>query len=204
MLLNRSLTRRAAAVAGLTTAVALALAPAAQARTLDHQDRIHDVRVTTTETDHPTLTPAPRHRDGDIASVRISNGDVVGIRLDYDELKRTTGYRIDLIKVVTNDLVVRTIQILSGPGFYTGTVEVTRANGDEVSCRITRSVDYGANVLAVHVPRPCLGQPRSVRVGVITASLTSSFRLLFIDDALRDHTASLQFTPKLSDRVWLH
>jgi hypothetical protein len=204
MLLHRSLTRRATAVAGLVTAAAVVVAPAAQARTLVHQDRLHDVRVTSTETHHPSLTPAPRHRDGDIASVRITNGGVVGIRLAYDELKRTTGYRIDLITVVTNDSVVRRIEILSGPGFYTGTVDVTRANGDRVSCRVTHSVDYGANVLAVHVPRPCLGQPRSVRVGVITASLTSSFRLLFVDDALRDHTASLLFTPKLSDRVWLH
>ena len=203
MLVHRSIARLAAAAAGATV-VALSLAPAAQARTVDHDDHTRDVRSVALDDEDSTLTPAPRHRDGDIATVRISNGTVVGIRATYVDLRRTSGYRVDILKIVTNERVVRNVYITSGPGYYNGTVEVTRANGEQVACRVTHSVDYGTNVMAIHVPRPCLSAPRSVRVGLITASLTHDYRLLFLDDALRDHTASLNGTPLLSDRVWLH
>jgi hypothetical protein len=200
----RLLVVRGNAVVALAAGVALAPTPA-QARTEFHADRTTDVRVARVAVDggeNPTLTPAPRHRDGDIAKVRMFNGNVVGIRVTFDELKRTDGFRLDLLRLVTNERVVRQVVVVEGPGLGDGEVEVTRANGDEVGCGVRRSTDYESNVVVIHVPRWCLSDPRSVKVGYIAASFTASFRLLFLDDALRDHTASIQGLPKVSEPIW--
>lgn len=202
--LRPALVRTATVVA---LAAGLGLAPtAAQARTEFHTDRTTDVRVARladlSEDEVPVLEPAPRHRDGDIARVRMFNGNRVGIRVSFDELKRTDGFRVDLLRLVTNERVVREVSVLAGPGFGDGEVTVTRANGDDVGCGVRHSTDYEANVVVIHVPRWCLSDPRSVRVGYIAASLTSTLRLLFLDDAQRDHTASVDGRPLMSEPIW--
>jgi hypothetical protein len=200
---SRPITLRTLAVAGCATVLTLAGAPGAQARPLVHTDRTTDVRRADHTPEEPTLVPAPRHHDGDISKVRFANGSVVALRATFDDLKQTNGYRYDLLKVVTNERVVRTVAVITKGD--TEQVYVERANGEDVPCRgLKHTTDYDADVAVIHVPRSCLGDPRWVKMGYIAATVTSDARLLFIDDALRDHTASFEGTPVLSDKIWLH
>jgi hypothetical protein len=192
---------RALTVAVCAAGLAVAGAPAAQARTLFHADPTGDVRSARLDVDVPTLEPAPRHHDGDIAKVRLSNGPVIGLRARFDDLKRPTGRRFDILRVVTNEHVVRTITVVSGSGGTHVTVE--RADYSDVACHgVAHSADLDANVVVIHVPRHCLSDPRWVRIGYIAATVTRDDQLLFIDDALRDHTASFEGVPVMSGRIW--
>jgi hypothetical protein len=195
---------RALAAAGLATGLALSAAPAAEARTAYHADRTHDVRRASALVVHPDVRPAPRRRDGDVRSIRLANGSYVGVRVRFADLVHTRGYRYDLLRVVTNEHRVRNISVVYGPGFGSGYVRVTRANRHSIRCRVTHSVDYRHNVVAIHVSRRCLSKPRWVRIGYAAQTVTPDLKQLFTDDALRVGTHTTAGPSTMSRRIWRH
>lgn len=186
-------------------AAALALgAPTAEAKTLRHSDRVHD--LVKFDENAGSQTADPGHVNGDVVSFKMWHSDTrVGIRVKFSELKRTGMLRGDLLHIVTNEGVKRDAQVIAGtadmaPHAWRGDAELDRPNGDRVRCAVSHSIDYAANVVQIGVPRSCLSAPRWVRLGYGAFSTGPDFSTGWGDDALLNGTVKDNLT--LSSRLY--
>jgi hypothetical protein len=197
---SRSRTPTRSATAGTAWILALAFsltsAPAAFAESSSRQDQRHD--VVTFDDDggviHVRHTPDPDVRETKLAHLT----DRVTIRLTFADLRRDKHNRRTYGRIITPD---QTFGFRSVVNAAHGTATVAlRRNGKVVACpHLKQTVRYVADTLTLRVPRPCLGGPRWVQVGVITG-LGRPHTYGWWDDGLRDGT-NLAFTPKISGRL---
>jgi hypothetical protein len=186
----------AATVAGL--ALLVATTASADARPVYHDDQTHDVLKYDDSAQEPV--GAPDQVNGDIVRTHLWHAHRVGAQVRFADLQKTGDFRADVLRIHTNENVNRTVMISAGPGNWRGSVDLTKANGDTVPCRVAHSIDYTANVVTVRVPRSCLSRPRWVSMGF--GSLTSDgddTGTMYLDDALAPGVAD-ELT--LSRHIW--
>jgi hypothetical protein len=184
--------------AGLTVA---SVAPAS-AESLTIRDKRGDVLLVPADAmSLDDARPAPGMAHTDILRTVIRHGDKrVAVRIKLAELRKTRGFRLQGIRVVTNESVRRNIAVGAWPGMARGEADMSRPNGRTVNCDgLNHRIDYSRNVVTVSVPRSCLSNPRWVRVGIGTAWIKDSGDA-YVDEALRAGTVS-GYGPKLSPRV---
>lgn len=159
------------------------------------RDATGDVLVYNTETDEESSSSTA---NGDIkkAVIRHTSRAVVA-KVKFRALKRKGDYRVDFIRLVTNDRVKRNVTLVAGQGFWSGQAVMEKPNGKPVDCNVKHRINYGKNLVKVKVPRSCLSKPRWVRVGV--GAFWGEGSLIYGDDALRNGRIGNRF--KLSGRV---
>lgn len=176
------------AVAALTAAL-LILAPGlANADTRTHADAAGDVQylVNTDPENIPPPVAVPARTVGDITVVRLVHGTTtVRVVARYRSLPRAGQFHGHVFRFVTGRLV-RKAQIAAGPEAprgWTGLAEMFTAAGNPVACRMNHLLDYPNRRLVLNVPRTCLRNPVSVRVGVGTVVLAGD--RTYFDDGYR-------------------
>jgi hypothetical protein len=189
MSLPRHRLLRAAVPAALVAALALA-APSADAKTLRHSDKVQDVMKYDENAD--TQAADPGHANGDVVRTKMwHSAHRIGIRVQFSELKRSGSMRADILRIVTNEGVKRYAYVTAGPKGTTrhawrGDAELDRASGRRVSCSVSHSIDYDANVVQIGVPRSCLSSPRWVRLGYGAMSVSLDGNTSWADDSQLD------------------
>ena len=170
----------------LTLAVALsaALVPvAAHAGTYSAPDASGDVVMYDFSGDSETPVKVPDRTDGDIVNSRVVHGpNRLTMEVRYRDLVASGGTIVHDFRIGTNNHRVREIGIVAGPGKWQGRHVVVNKRGKRVRCHgVHWSLQYGANLVRVSVPRRCLGNPKWVHVGIGTLEETGSS--LYLDDA---------------------
>lgn len=169
---------RSALVAAAAMLVPL-VPTAAHADSYTHTDAVGDVVSFEGTTD----TPAPAQVNGDIAwtKVRHKSRKIV-LTTRYRDLDGS-GYSVHYFAIRTSKMT-REVTLVTFPGHTGGKVMMSKPNGKNVRCHLTRLIDYTANTATVSVPRSCLGRPRWVKVGAAFAtSPSTAFGSGFADDA---------------------
>lgn len=161
-------------------------------------------------------TPAPEHRNGDIAMLWAHHGPRrVSVSLQMADFTPSPLVFAGDNGSVTTDRVVVLIRTRSGRQYVviggndgaSRGWQFGRVNGAHPQrCRgLRHSFDPG-NSVSVSVPRRCLGRPRVVRVGAGTAvdenstDPTTATDVTYLDDALRTGLApeGLVLSPRLA------
>lgn len=177
----------------------VATASPAHAAVHRHSDAIGDVRQalctkafddsTCTESASPALEP-------DIVSVAIRNerSNVV-VRIKQRDISRA-GFRAHSLRILTNEGISRYVDTMAYPGSARLEKELTRPNGNEVSCsRLSTFMDLTANLVTITVPRSCLSYPGWVRVGIGAYTFSGDGKTIKADDAF--------LTNRIADRLVL-
>lgn len=172
------------------TAVLLVQVPGlASADVRKHTDPATDVQyyVNTDPSDVPPPKPVPDREHGDITVVRVAN-DASNVRVVvyFRALRRTGQFHGHVFRFVAGT-VERRAQITAGPDErhgWTGDAQLSTTSGRTITCRaMTHTIDYAHRQLTLKVPRHCLNNPASVRVGVGTVMLAG--KRTYFDDGFR-------------------
>lgn len=173
---------RSVALVAVVTTVAL-LPSGAQANTSGHSDATGDVQSVTVADNHvveSTATPEPTMTDGDITSVRATNGDrAVKVVVRFAALDRTGDF-LEHAVAITSSAKSRLVVIDARPGRWAGKATVWSPSIKKVACTVRHKIDYDLDKLTVTVPQSCLGHPKAIRVGARTFVTEGS--KLFYDD----------------------
>ena len=170
-----------ALAAVLLTLLSLGQAGPAGAQSILEHDAHGDVRSFTGAAE--TTTPEPTVADGDILMVRLTHGRYrVGVRIKLVDLQKTGDYRGHVVQVVTNEGVHRDVVLSAGPQLWRGVAEMDRPSGRKVRCAVRHSIDYTNHVVTIGFPRSCVSNPRWVRLGA--ASFTVTGQRGHVDDSL--------------------
>lgn len=160
------------------------------------RDATGDVLVFNAETgeESPSSTA-----NGDIkkAVIRHTSRAVVA-KVKFRALQRIGEFRVDHLRIVTNEKVKRDVAVVAGPNFWGGHAMMVKPNGNDVSCKIKHQIQYAKNLVHIKIPRSCLSDPRWVRVGVETWWVENE-QQVYVDDARRNGTVGKN--PKLSSRI---
>jgi len=166
----------------LVVAIGAALVPvAAHAGSYSAPDASGDVMKYDFSSDTPTKVPD--RTDGDIVNSRVVHGpNRITMEVRYRDLNASGSAIVHDFRIGTNKHRIREIGIVAGPGRWQGHRIVLNRHGKRVHCKgVHWSLQYGANLVRVSVPRRCLGNPKWVHVGIGTfEQANDSF---FIDDA---------------------
>ncbi len=168
-----------------TAAVAALSAAPASAQTKTLHDAAHDVLSQPADSSGVPRDPAPRRREGDALSLRVTHGPHrLRLVLHFARLTKTEGPAAQVLAVRTNtgkraELVLFTTKA-------SGSVQRSwQVNGHERSCPGLRSrVEYRKAIVRAAIPRRCLGNPSWVRAGGGNGTLARG--RLFADDVTLD------------------
>jgi hypothetical protein len=189
-------TRLVATVAATAAAATVGLAGPAQAQTWDREDAVGDTWRYTYTGSEETGAPAPEASHNDIAAVSARHARRVSVTATGVDFTRETEVLIYQIRDGR-----RQVWVLQRVGSDRGQSLVAFRGRRE--CRSARgSVDRAADVATVSVPRRCLGQPDTVRVGVGVVSYEEVNRRrldILLDDGLLDGEPQDELT--LSPRI---
>lgn len=172
--------RRLLAVLALALAVVFSSAGLASAQNWSLADPKGDV-VTITD-DVSSAVPAPNRRAGDVWRTSVSHtATTVVIRVTMQAIPTRDWSAFAEIRTprTSFDLVQFKFDSFRGLSFTK-----TNGSGDEIRCRGKSSRIIGT-ALVFTVPRSCLGNPGSVRVGVGVAVYDEDLEIIHADDALR-------------------
>ncbi len=177
-------------ISGTATAVMVAglvaIGAPAHADTITTRDARHDVqRQPPSENAEPTL--APSRREGDVISFRVAHrADRVLLRIRYDRLSRPR-HRQQVVHVVsmrTWRTGLSTASLIATKDEPQGTLLWEGRRPHRTCDGLRTRIDYRADRVIFSVPRECLGNPRWVRAGGGTGTL--SRHALWYDDAQLD------------------
>jgi hypothetical protein len=172
--------RRLFAVLALAVAVLLSSAGVVSAQNWTLADPKGDV-VTITD-DVASAVPAPNRRAGDVWRTSVSHTSTsVVIRVTMQAIPTRDWSAFAEIRTprTSFDLVQFKFDGFRGLSF-----SKTNGSGDEIRCRGKSSRIIGT-AIQFAVPRSCLGNPASVRVGVGVAVYDEDLEIIHADDALR-------------------
>lgn len=202
-----SFARRLAALAG-AAALSAGLAAPAHAEQWARTDARGDVTSSTNcdaEGSSCTDTIDAAAKQPDVLRVVTTHTtDRVKVYARYAEMT-SGGLRVHQFRVYTNEGVRRRLTVVLDDGRVVYN-QLDRDSGSKVACAgLRRSIDYGANTVALSIPRSCLSNPRWVRVGfgsMIIRDVNDATRGYKSDDALRSglsaSTSDLVLGPRLS------
>lgn len=193
--------RRAVTTVAVAAGLTLAAAGPATAQQLTVKDARGDVRVSDMMEEADSAgTPAPEVTNGDVLRTvfRHNRGRVV-VRVKFADLQRRGMASVHIVRVVTNEKMIREVTVGAAPGLWRGQAEMTRPNGNTVACDVRHSINYGTNVLFMSFPRSCVSNPRWVRLGLGSAWITADMKQMYLDDAQISHAMKphIRLTPRL-------
>ena len=175
---------RTLATATMATGLALTTALPAQAKEAVVEDGAHDVLRFTSADNFSTGTPAPEMSNGDILKSRFRHGSHrVLVRVQFADLARQGQIRGDFLEIRTNTGMRASISIVAGRGDWAGQVDAVRGNGHQLRCHVSHAIDYTFDFVRIGVPRSCLGNPRTVRLGVGSVTVQPNLDSIYADDA---------------------
>ena len=140
---------------------------AAQGAVLDIVDARGDVWR---EAADGSLVKAEGEQRADILRTRIQHTDrALVVRTKLGRLARE-GRQVGMaMRIRTNDGTVRFVQLEAGRRIgWRGLTTLTTRRGAALQCRTSHTIDYGNDVMAVRIPRSCLGNPRWVQATLVT------------------------------------
>jgi hypothetical protein len=156
-------------VAGLATAATIAAAAPASAARLFTPDGTGDNYATR---DGVIFTEAGSRTNTDvIASAVRHTRDRINASVGYDDLVRSTDVVVTPVRVHASNGKTYLLKVKAGPGDRDGTASLLRYTGHgaqtaRVACSDVRHViSYADNLVAVNVPRSCLGYPSWIEYG---------------------------------------
>jgi hypothetical protein len=170
----------------LAVAVSAALVPvAAQAGSYSSPDASGDVVKFDFSAGEETPSKAPDVTDGDIVNSRVVHGPRrLTIEVQYRDLNASGGQIAHGFLIGTNKHRKREIVLTAVPGHWQGHKIMLSGHGKRVRCKgVHWSLQYGANLVRLSVPRRCLGNPKWVHVGIGTIEQPASGEAFFLDDA---------------------
>jgi hypothetical protein len=143
--------------------------------------------------------PVPSRVEGDIVRTRVAHAKrSIWVRVRFRELTTTTNGNFHLVRV-RSDRRTRVIEINAFPGHWAGSVTVRNLAGTPVACAVGHRIDYDRNLLALRIPRRCLGlRSEWVRVGV--RSTVAGTTYAFADDARTKGTVAP--APRYGPRIY--
>jgi hypothetical protein len=168
----------------LAVALGATLVPvAAHAGSYSAPDQSGDVAKYDFTGESEAPTPLPDRTEGDIVHSRVVHGPRrVTIEVRFRDLSTTGGTIAHDFRIGTNKHLGREIVIVASPGSWQGHKAVLNKRDKRAHCKGVRwSLQYGANLVRLSVPRRCLGNPKWVHVGIGTFEGTSD--AVFVDDA---------------------
>lgn len=108
-------------------------------------------------------TPPDSLVNADVRRSRISHTrTAVTATVRFSDLTRT-GARELWLDLRTDEGVQRRMRLAAYQGQYRG-FAVLLKDDDELSCRVSHTIDYTADTISVSVPRSCLSSPTWVKV----------------------------------------
>lgn len=182
---------RLLATAVATTGLLLAGAAPASAERLSRSDPRGDVvrYAEVTPADTAEFEPRPKRRMGDIVrTVARHTDERIILRTRYARLTHKQGnpFRVTWL-VQTPELPSASITLDAWPDQWHGVLEVHygrgRVSAASENCSGDHRIKYRRNSVRIVLPRECLGDPGSVRVGTKTRFFRGGF--VFGDDGLR-------------------
>ena len=172
--------RRLLAVLALAVAVLLSSAGVASAQNWSLADPKGDVVTFTGDDDVPV--PAPNRRAGDVWRTSVSHtATKVVIRVTMQAVPTRDWMAFAQIRTPRTSFDLMQIKV---DGFGGLSFTKTNGNGNEIRCR-GKSSRIDGTALVFTVPRGCLGNPATVRVGVGVAVFDEDMEIIHADDALR-------------------
>jgi len=163
----------------LVTAALVAQPTAATADVLVQRDAVGD--VARSPVGASSYTPAPTQAHGDIVATRVVHARrAIWVQVRLRELTTASNGNFHLVSIRT-PWRLRTVEIDAFPGHWEGRAVMTDAHGGVVPCAVTHRIDYDRNRVMLRVPRPCLGTPRWVQVGI--RSTVAGATWAYADDA---------------------
>ena len=172
--------RRLLAVLALAVAVLLSSAGVASAQNWSLADPKGDVVSITEDASEPV--PAPNRRAGDVWRTSVSHTAtkvVIRVTMQAIPTRDWTAYAQIRTPRTSFDLVQFKFDGFRGLSF-----SKTNGSGAEIRCR-GKSSRIDGTALVLTVPRSCLGNPASVRVGVGVSVYDQDMEIIYADDALR-------------------
>lgn len=167
-----SMRRHIAVILPLTCVALMAVSTTAHAETLHSHTMVDprgDVRKVVDGTGSPVAAPHQSH--GDIRRTAFRHTDhALWLRMRLTDLNRTGDLFNTYVRLRTNTGLYRGVSVMAGSRRFFGEERwaggtlMERLDGRPVnSCTMDHEIDYTNNVLALRIPRTCLGQPRWIR-----------------------------------------
>lgn len=188
--LHRTRALALALASAIVPVLALGAVTPAHADTHAHRDAARDVvSGTADESGDDISRPEPERREGDVRWLRVNHTPrVVRVTVGLDQLTRGSGglSAFHVVSVLPDRGRRVDIEITVSGTDYQG--QTRFSSGKRSRCGGLRTrIDYVNDTVQVSVPRSCVGNPRSVRVGAGSGSfdLRPEGRL-YADDAQLD------------------
>ena len=186
---------RAVVAAAALVLVPLTASPADAARLTLHDARGDMGKI---EEGATVTEPAPGATIGDFTRTRFWHTDRrVAVKASFVEVNRT-GRRFILWVDVRDErgkefiLGVRATKRDRG-----GHTILMTGNGRDIDCAVWHRIDYDRNFVRVGLPRRCLGNPRTVRFGVLSEHVRRSLSYAWLDNGLGSEIGERQWRRRL-------
>jgi hypothetical protein len=156
-----------AAALAVPAGTAGATTPPAHPDTATTTDAVGDVTSVRTVGDVIVSSPAPKHANGDIKTVKVTHtATSVRILTRFVDLGRIGSEHVHYYRIKTPTRSYE-VGLIAKPGAWRGKATLRRS-GKAAACAMSWKIDYDLNSVLLVVPRRCVGTPTWIRAGAGT------------------------------------